>query len=75
MTYEECFIRYDIHPKFWAEMQAIAMADTRPGAELQVRLNYVTNYQDCLHAITAGKRKQSELNPALTPFQSIEVPK
>ncbi len=74
MTFEEVFINYGIHPKFWAGMQACVLADARPDAELQVRLDYVSNYRDCLRDIKAGTRQQPKLTPATTvPFESIEV--
>lgn len=73
MTYEEVFIRYGIHPKFWAGMQACIMADAKPDVELQVRLDYVENYRDCLRDMKAGMRQQPNLTPAIVPFESIEV--
>jgi hypothetical protein len=73
MTYEEVFLRYGIHPKFWAGMQACVLADARPDAELAVRLSYVANYRDCLRDLKAGTRQQPKLTPAIEPFQSIEV--
>lgn len=73
MTYEEVFLQYGIHPKFWAGMQACVLADARPDAELAVRLNYVANYRDCLRDLKAGTRQQPKLTPAVVPFQSIEV--
>lgn len=75
MTYEEAFISYGIHPKFWAGMQAIILADAKPDAELQVRLNSVQNFRDCLRDLkSAGTRQQPNLTPAVVPFESIEVP-
>ena len=75
MTYEEAFMAYSIHPKFWPGMQACAMTDARPDAELQVRLHYAQNYRDCLRDLrSAGTRQQPNLTPAIIPFESIEVP-
>ena len=73
MTFEEVFIAYNIHPKFWAGMQACILADARPDAELQVRLDYANNYRDCLRDIKVGTRQQPKLIPTVTPFESIEV--
>jgi len=73
MTFEEAFIRYSIHPKFWRGMQALILAEARPTAELQVRLDYIDNYRDCLRDLTAGTRQQPNLTPATVPFESIEV--
>ncbi len=75
MTYEETFVSYGIHPKFWSGMQALIMADAKPDAELQIRLNYAENFRDCLRDLkSAGGRKQPNLSPAIEPFESIEVP-
>lgn len=74
MTYEEAFQQYGIHPKFWAGMLALILAGAKPTAELQVRLDYVDNYRDCLRDLTAGTRQQPILTPAIEPFESIEVP-
>ena len=75
MTYEEVFVSYGIHPKFWLGMQACIMADAKPDAELQVRLNTVENFRKCLRDLkSAGTRKQPQLTPAVVPFESIEVP-
>jgi hypothetical protein len=73
MTYEEIFAAYGIHPKFWAGMQACAMAGAKPDAELQVRLDYVENYSSCLRDLLAGTRDNTPTSPAVTPFESIEV--
>lgn len=73
MTFEEAFQEYGIHPKFWSGMLAIILADAKPTAELQVRLDYVKNYRDCLRDLTAGTRQQPKLTPAIEPFESIEV--
>ena len=73
MTYEELFLNYSIHPKFWLGLQAYVMADAKPSAELQVRLDYVSNYRDCLSALMAGTRPQPKLTPAIVPFESVEV--
>jgi len=73
MTFEEVFVAYGIHPKFWAGMQALILAGARPDAELQVRLDYVSNFRDCLRDIQAGTRQQPKLAPAVTHFESIEV--
>jgi len=74
MTFEEVFLRYGIHPKFWAGMQACVLADARPDALLQVRLGSVQNYRDCLRDLKlAGTRSGQPLSPAIVPFQSIEV--
>jgi len=72
MTFEEAFVNYGIHPKFWAGMQACIMADAKPDAELQVRLNEVKNFRDCFRDLKAGMREQTELTPAIVPFESIE---
>lgn len=75
ITYEEVFVSYGIHPKFWAGMQACAMADAKPDAELQVRLSYADNFRRCLHDLkSAGARRCPKLAPAVVPFESIEVP-
>ena len=74
MTFEEAFISYGIHPKFWAGMQACIMADAQPDAELQVQLTYAQNFRDCLRDLKAGTRQQPNLTPAVIPFESIEVP-
>jgi hypothetical protein len=75
MTFEEAFVAYGIHPKFWAGMQALILTDAKPDAELQVRLDYTQNYRDCLRDLkSAGTRQQSNLIPAVVPFESIEVP-
>ena len=73
MTFEEVFLNYSIHPKFWSGLQAHVMAGAEPIAELQVRLDYVKNYRDCLSALMAGARPQPKLTPAIIPFESIEV--
>lgn len=72
MTFEQAFVNYGIHPKFWAGMQALIMADAKPDAELQIRLNDVKNFRDCFRDLTAGMRGQSKLAPAIVPFESIE---
>jgi hypothetical protein len=72
-TYEEAFASYEIHPKFWPGMLALILAQAKPTAELQVRLDYVENYRDCLRDLTAGTRQQPKLTPAIEPFESIEV--
>jgi len=75
MTYEAIFMSYGIHPKFWAGMQACIMADAKPDAELQIRLNSVENFRKCLLDLkSAGARRQTQLTPAVEPFESIEVP-
>jgi hypothetical protein len=75
LTFEDVFISYGIHPKFWAGMQACVMADAKPEAELQVRLNCVENFRKCLLDLkSAGTRRHPELTPAVVPFESIEVP-
>ncbi len=73
MTFEEVFIAYGIHPKFWAGMQACVLAGAKPDAELQVRLDYVENYSSCLRDLLAGTRDNTPTSPAVTPFESIEV--
>jgi len=74
VTFEEAFLTYGIHPKFWAGMQACVLADAKPDAELQVRLCYQQNYSDCLRDLkSAGTRSSQSLTPAIVPFQSIEV--
>lgn len=75
MTFEETFVNYGIHPKFWAGLQAMVMADAKPDAELQVRLNYTENFRECLHDLrSVGTCSQPKLIPTVTPFESIEVP-
>jgi len=73
ITYEEAFVNYGIHPKFWAGMQACIMANAQPDAELQVRLNSVQNYRDCLRDLKSAGTRQQPLMPAVVPFESIEV--
>ena len=74
MTFEEVFVSYGIHPKFWAGMQAYIMADAKPDAELQVRLNCTENFRKCLRDLkSVGTRKQPQLTPTVVPFESIEV--
>jgi hypothetical protein len=74
VTFEEIFQRYDIHPKFWAGLQALVLAGAKPTAELQIRLTYVENYQHCLRDLmSAGTRSGAIPTPANVPFQSIEV--
>ena len=75
MTYEEAFVSYGIHPKFWAGMQACIMADAKPDAELQIRLDNVENFRKCLFDLkSVGAHRQPGLIPAVEPFESIEVP-
>ena len=75
MTFEEAFVNYGIHPKFWAGMQACILADAQPDAELQIRLDYAQNFRDCLRDLkSAGTHQQPNLTPAVVPFESIEVP-
>jgi len=74
MKFEEIFLHYGIHPKFWAGMQAMVLAGAKPTAELQVRLTYTENYQHCLRDLmSAGTRSNETITPAIVPFQSIEV--
>jgi hypothetical protein len=54
-------------------MQACILANAKPDAELQVRLNCASNYRDCLCDIKAGTRQQPKLTSTVTPFESIEV--
>jgi len=76
MTFEEVFTQYSIHPKFWAGLQAYVMADARPDAELQVRLDYVKNFRKCVRDLKAAATRAPQVLAAATvePFQSIEVP-
>lgn len=76
MTFEEVFVQYGIHPKFWAGLQAYVMVGAKPDAELQVRLDNVENFRQCACDLKAAA---SHTQPALAvadeePFQSIEVP-
>lgn len=54
-------------------MLALILANAKPTAELQVQLEYVDNYRDCLRDLTAGTHPQPVLTPAIEPFESIKV--
>ena len=72
MTFDEAFARYGIHPKFWLGMQALILAGAKPTAELQVRIDFVQNYKDCVRDLMSAEA-HNNMTPAVVPFQSIEV--
>jgi len=47
----DLFVKYDIHPSFWSEFQALVNRGTIPPAALRVRLETCANYVECLDAI------------------------
>lgn len=73
MTFEEVFTRHNIHPQFWAEIQAFILVGAKPTANLQVRLDYVQNYQDCLHDLTKAETHNNIIPAEPTePIEPIE---
>jgi hypothetical protein len=80
MTFDELFTSYGIHPMFWPGMRALILAGARPDAELQVRIDYVSNYQDCLNdpRVAVARAEADEKTPAclpdeVIPFESIRI--
>lgn len=71
MTFEEVFTRHNIHPQFWAGIQALILAKAKPTAELQVRLDYAQNYQDCLRDLIKAEMRNNIIS-ATKPIEPIE---
>lgn len=67
--------QHGIHPKFWGEIKALVFQGTPTTAELQTRLNYVSNYKTALDTILAELSKQVPFKfPPPPHCKSLEVP-
>jgi hypothetical protein len=66
--------QHRIHPKFWAEFCDLVLLGRTPGAELQIRLECVSNYQAALNAVmtTLSQSIAHVFPPRRTPFPSLE---